>query len=161
MGRGGYGVFDSDSAWDCASDLAPEIGIDLGMAGHVRVDDLDEDEVRSLSIEDSAAYLNDGNFARVFELLRPIHRHYELILFVLLSMRVGAIIEKKYLRYIKKIYKPMEEWDHLPECRAQIRLALKEYKSGEPYTLKDFDPEGEIADPAPPSSDSERRGIKW
>ncbi|KAJ9659332.1 hypothetical protein H2198_003208 [Neophaeococcomyces mojaviensis] len=150
MGRAGPGIFDSDIAWDAASDLSPIIGIDLSSAGYP-YHDMDEGDLPVLSIEDSAAHLNEGNFVRVFNLLRIGKRHYELVLFVVLSMRVGANIDERYLKYVKRTYKNISAWHHLPECRHQINVALKEFKSGEPYKLKDFD----FGDDPPPNSDSE------
>lgn len=161
MGRAGAGVFDSDMAWDDASDLSPLIGIDLSSAGSEPYSDAEEDDPPVLSVKDSAAYLDDGNFTRVFDQLRSARRHYELVLFVLLSMRVGAKIGDKHKKYIKKKYKSTHAWDHLPGSRAQIRVALKEYKSGEPYTLKYFDPDDSQAEDPPPSTDSERENAAW
>jgi len=138
MGRAGPGVFDSDQACDAASDLSVIIGIDLSSAGYPH-DDMDEDWPPILSVEESAAHLNDGNFARTFDILRTTKQYFSLVLFVLLSMRVGAKIDDKYLRYCKSAYKKADAWEFLPESREQIKTALKEYKSGLPYELKEFD----------------------
>lgn len=138
MGRGGPGLFDSDTFWDDASDLAPVIGVDLANAGIPNMD-TEEDEPPVLSIEETAAYLNDGNFNRVFSMLKTAGRDYLLCLFVVLSMRVGANISSKHLKYIKNIHAQVDAWEYLPECREQISVGVDEYESGKPYKFKDFD----------------------
>jgi len=144
MGRAGPGLFDSDSFWDAASDLIPLVGVDLANAGILDFyagdgDEVDEDDPIVLSIEDTAAHLNDGNFRRAFEVLKNRNNYSMLIILVVLSMKVGANIEPKYVRYIKSVYLYAETWENLPECREQIRVACVEYTSGQPYTFKDFD----------------------
>ncbi|KAK5102177.1 hypothetical protein LTR70_007488 [Exophiala xenobiotica] len=144
MGRAGPGLFDSDSFWDAASDLIPIVGVDLAHVGILDfwaddADEVDEDDPIVLSIEDTAAHLNDGNSRRAFEVLKNRNNYSMLIILVVLSMKVGANIEPKYVRYIKSVYLYAETWENLPECREQIRVACEEYTSGQPYTFKDFD----------------------
>lgn len=138
MGRAGPGLFDSDLIWDLASDLNPLIGIDLANAGCLDLN-TEEDEIKIYSVSDSAAHLDDGNFNRVFGMLKSAKQDYMLCLFVIFSMRVGANISSKHLKYIEKIYETVEAWEYLPECREQIRVGIQEYESGKPYTFKDFD----------------------
>ena len=150
MGRAGPGLFDSDSFWDAVGDLVDVVGVDLANAGFVDFYDgplgeKDEDDPIVLSVEDTASHLNNGNFRRCFEIFKGRHDHYMLIILVVLSMKVGAAIEEKYLRYVQSIYPHVEAWLHLPECREQIRVACMEYASGQPYTIKNFDFGGDEA----------------
>ncbi|KAK5071269.1 hypothetical protein LTR64_007772 [Lithohypha guttulata] len=142
MGRAGPGLFDSDQFWDYSSDLNTYLGFDLPNAGDMTMNDAFEDDPdipAVLSIECTATALNDGIFTILFDILKTKEDPSYLCLLVINSTRVGARITKGQLNHVKKVHTNAEMWKLLPECRLQIKVACEEYRSGKPYTFKEFD----------------------
>lgn len=96
-----------------------------------------------MSSRDTKAHLDDGKFDLVFHYLYARREYHTLLLFVAVSMRVGANIRKDQLREVKSIYKKADP-QHFFHFDKQIEYALLEYNSGEPYQLRDFDEVGKL-----------------
>ncbi|KAI1481710.1 hypothetical protein F4774DRAFT_407591 [Daldinia eschscholtzii] len=123
----GKGLMQSDDDYDIANDLSDMCDCDLIYPT--------EDEGRSETIKK----LNDGLFSQKLEKIlaadfRPATSYHKreriAIIFTMLAMELGVIIEPRYLRMLK-VLRPM-----LPTLEQQLQLvtALDEYKNdGTPW----------------------------
>lgn len=142
MGRWGEGLFDSEMAWDVLGDLTPLAGVALNMIDSPK-EDWEYEDIPIMTSEEARAHLNDGNFDFVFDYLKEKDDHHMLLLFIGISMRVGACISKAQLKYVKQVYKKADPQKFF-QFDKQMEYAFREYKCGEPYYLKDFDEDGKL-----------------
>lgn len=130
MGRWGFKLFQSDQDYDCIGDINDDAGMELYFF---------ENEAAVVAARDA---LNTGLFRRLLNRYKREPKYsggyHQVILFTAMAMRTGAILEDDLRTMVKKRTRTVEMFD---EAKEQMKVALDEYVSGEPY---DFNSPGLI-----------------
>lgn len=130
MGCWGLKLFQSDHDYDCIGDINDDAGMELYFF---------ENEAAVVAARDA---LNTGLFRRLLNRYKREPKYsggyHQVILFTSMAMRTGAILDDDLRTLVKKRTRTVEMFD---EAKEQMKVALDEYVSGEPY---DFNSPGLI-----------------
>ena len=105
MGCWGYGLLQSDSDHDVASEISSDAGFELYLYWDM--------EGGALGLEGTRQKLNEGVFNTLFNKYKSATHggEFYVVILVVLAMQVGATISKRQIAYTRSIYRHVDLMD--------------------------------------------------